>query len=285
MEDWHFTLRDAQATIARDLGYESWTDLLRQVEGTPRWDAVETNDFVKRAYAEAKEVRHGFITDHHFLLALLNPPEPTPSSEVLTELGVSRAIEQEKVAKWDRRRRKDGAGSTPMFQLTLGWAQGIAIGMGASQVTDEHLLLAMVYGDRGGESLLVWLDVDPDDVVSGLQARGIQMPPLRPPVPRTPIGPFGPWVYFPEADSRAVVQELVKTHPPGTAYWGTNSSKWKKGYLYVHGEDEIPMEEIVRRAVKAKKQVEVLPFKEGMVLEHASAPRRYRDRPQKEKTP
>jgi hypothetical protein len=49
---------------------------------------------------------------------------------------------------------------------TLGWAQGIAIGMGASRFTGEQVLVAKVYGDRGGESLLVWLEVDPDDVAA-----------------------------------------------------------------------------------------------------------------------
>ncbi|HUP15709.1 MAG TPA: hypothetical protein VM848_06645 [Acidimicrobiia bacterium] len=41
------------------------------------------------------------------------------------------------------------------------------------------------------------------------------------------------------------------------------------------------MEEIVRKALRGKSRdfIEVLPFKEGLELENADAPRRYRDRP------
>lgn len=39
------------------------------------------------------------------------------------------------------------------------------------------------------------------------------------------------------------------------------------------------MEEIVRSAVKDKDLIEVLPHKEAIELEKASAPRRYRPRP------
>jgi hypothetical protein len=86
-------------------------------------------------------------------------------------------------------------------------------------------------------------------------------------------------VYFPQEKWSAVTQELVKHYPPGTAHWGTNRSNWKRGHWYVHGEDQIPMETIVRRAVKAKKSVEVLQLSEGMALENATAHRRDRREP------
>ena len=277
------TLRDAQVTVARELGFESWKALLAEVEGdgASRWQGRESDGISLRAFKEAIVLKNSFCTQDHFLLALLSPNRPSIAFEVLTDLGLTYERMKDRVSKMDRKRRNyKGTGSTPAYQLILGWAQGIALGMGAMEVTDEHVLLALAYGGFGGESMLIWLEIDPDDVVSKLAARGVPTPALRPPVAPTPIGPFGPWVYFPEADSRAVVQELVKHHPPGTAHWGTNRSKWKKGYLYVHGEDQIRMEEIVRRAVPDKKLVEVLSFQEGMALENASAPRRYRQRPQ-----
>jgi hypothetical protein len=83
---------------------------------------------------------------------------------------------------------------------------------------------------------------------------------------RDPVPP-GPWVYFPIDDWSAVTQEIVKVYPPGTAHWGTNQSKWKRGHWYVHGENRIPMETIVRRTVRDEKSVEVLPFEEGAALE------------------
>jgi hypothetical protein len=279
LEGWRFTLRDAQVTIARELGFDSWKALLTEVEGAPRWDATVSSGISRRAFAEAQNLRHRYCTDLHFLLALLKPPQRTASAEVLVELGLTYDKVRDRLAEWDRpRRRWASASSTPTYQLILGWAQGIAIGMGASHFTDEHVLLAVAYGDYSGESKLVSLGIDPDEVVAGLWTRGIQIPQLQPPAPSTPIGPMGPWVYFPNEEWSAVTQELAKDHPPGTAHWGTNRSEWKRGHWYVHGEDDIPIETIVRRAVKDQKSVEVLPLNEGMALENATAPRRYRQR-------
>jgi hypothetical protein len=280
MEGWHFTLRDAQVTLAHELGFDSWKALLTEVGGAPRWDSTVSSAIIRRAFDEAQDLRHGYCTDLHFLLAILKPPAPTASSEVLVELGLSYGTVRDRIVKWDRpRRKRAGTSSTPTYQLILGWAQGIAIGMGVSRFNDEHVLLAIVYGDHGGESRLVGFDIDPDEVVAGLRARGIQTPQLQPPAASTPTGPWGPWAYFPQEEWSDVTQELAKDYPPGTAHWCTNRSKWKQGHWYVHGEDQIPMETIVRRAVKDKKSVEVLALSEGIALENETAPRRYRQRP------
>lgn len=282
LEGWKLSLRDAQVTIAREMGFESWKGLLDEIEGTSskRWAADPSGGISRRAFAEAQKLRHRWCSTPHFLLALLNPPNPTPAVEVLNELGLTYQSVSDRAANWDRKRRqKTGTSSTPAYQFILGWAQGIAIGMGATNFADEHVLLAIVYGDLGGESELVWYDIDPDEVVAGLRSRGVALPSLTPPVAPVPFGPWGPWVYFPVADFSAVTRELANRHPPGTVHWGTNSSKWKKDYWYVHGEDEIQMEEVVRSAVKDRESVEVLPHEEAIELEKSSAPRRYRSRP------
>ena len=277
MKGWRVTLRDAQVTVARELGFESWKALLTEIEGAPRWDWTASSDIIKRAFAEAQDLRHRYCTDLHFLLALLNPPAPTAAAEVLVELGLSYGgVRDELLRRYRPGRRRAGTSSSPMYQLILGWAQGIAIGMGASSVTAEHVLLATVYGGYGGVSMLVGLGVDPDEVVARLRERGIQTPSLQPPVAPTPGGPSGPWVYFPKDMWSAVTQELVKDYPPGTSHWGTNKSKWKRDHSYVVGEDHIPMEAVVRRVVRDKGSVEVLPYDEGLALENATAPRRYR---------
>jgi hypothetical protein len=270
MEGWHFTLRDAQVTIARELGFDSWRALLADLEGGRRWEPVASSDISSRAFAEAQALGHRYCTASHFLLALLKPGAPTASAEVLAELGLS--YEQVRDQLKERNPRPPRAGttgtlSTPSYQLILGSAQGIAIGMGATRVSDEHLLLAFAYGDHGGESTLVTFGIDPDEVVAALQDRGIQSPKLQPPVASSPVGPQGPWVYFPKEEWSAVTQELVRVYPPGTAHWGTNRSKWKRGHWYVLGEDSIPMETIVRRTVRDKRSVEVLPFERGAALE------------------
>jgi hypothetical protein len=268
-------------TIARELGFESWKALLTDLEGAPRWSSTASYAVSRRAFAEAQELRHRYCTDHHFLLALLRPPAPTAAAEVLAELGLTYERVRDAIAERIARPRRKGTGalSTPTYQYILGWAQGIAIGMGASRATDEHVLLAIAFADYGGETMLTSFGIDPDDVVEGLRARGIQTPKLQPPVAPTPSGPFRPWVYFPKERWSDVTRELVKAYPPGTAHWGTNHSKWKRGHAWVRGEDDIPMETIVRRVVKEKHAVEVLPNDEGLALEGVKAPRRYRPRP------
>lgn len=279
------TLRDAQVTIARELGFESWKALLAEVEGAGervRWKASASVDITQRAFDEAKKLKQPFCTSEHFLLAILSPPTPTASSEVLTGVGLTYEQAQTRVRSMDIKRRVyKGTGSTQAFQLILGWAQGIAIGMGASRVTDEHVLMALTYGTFGGDSLLSDLDIDPEDVIDGLRKAGVETPKLRPPATTTPIGPMGPFVYFPKEEFRSITEALIHDYPPGAAHWGTNASSWKKGYWYVQGEDRIPMEAIIRMALKGKSTnlVEVLTLQEGLDLENADAPHRYRDRP------
>lgn len=134
-------------------------------------------------------------------------------------------------------------------------------------MADEHVLLAFAYGDYHAGMSLVSFGLDPDDVLAGPRARRIACPRSEPPAASTPPGPSGPWVYFPKEDWSPVTQELVKAFPPGTAQWGTNRSKWKRGHWWAIGEDDIPMERIVRQAVRDKGSVEVLPMEKGTVLE------------------
>jgi hypothetical protein len=255
--------------------------LLIQLEGALRWDATASSGVIRRAFAEAQDLRHRYCIDLHFLMALLRPPAPTASAEVLSELGLSYEKVRDQTEGWNPRPRRRVAGtvSTPTYQLILGWAQGIAIGMGASNLRDEHVLLAFAYGDHGGGSRLVLFGIDPDDVVAGLQARGIRVPQVQPPVAPTPSGPSGPWVYFPKEEWSAVTQALAEAYPPGTAHWGTNASTWKRGHWYIAGEDRIPIEAVVRRAVKDQGSVEVLSNSEGRARENAIGRRGHRQGP------
>ena len=265
LEGWRLTLRDAQATIARELGFDSWKALSAKILGAPRWDAsAASSDIARRAFTEAQDLRHRTCIDLHFLLALLKPPAPTPAAAVLGELGLTHEeVRQRVMESMPAEREMTGTSSSPTYQLVLGWAQGLAIGMGAARLTDEHVLMAIVFGDYGGGLRSAPFDVDPDEVVERLRAHGVETPRIEPPVSKTPSGPHGPWVYFPKEDWGAVTQELVKAHPPGTEGWGTNASKWKEGHWYVVGEDSIPMEAIVRRAVRDPSSVEVLAFALG----------------------
>lgn len=74
-------------------------------------------------------------------------------------------------------------------------------------------------------------------------------------------------VYYLREDSSAVHSELLDRYPPGTARWGTNTASWKEGYINLIGEDEIPMEDIVKAAVEDPSTVLVVPFMEAIERE------------------
>jgi hypothetical protein len=234
MEGWIFTLRDAQVVLAREHGFESWGALLQSVEGATvqRWSISPYEGILGRAFKEAQKLHHSFTTGEHLILALLNPPRPTPASEVLQELGLTYEVAAERAKLLGGSTESEGGGtsSTPVYQLISGFAQGAAVGLGAGELTDEHVLLAIVYGDPTGDQRFTGFEVDADEVVAGLKSRGVPVPKLAPPVATTPHGPFGPMVYFPEDDFRAITQEIIKRYPPGTSLWGTNQSWWKPGY-------------------------------------------------------
>jgi len=271
MEGWTFTLRDAQVTLAREYGFDSWKDLMGEVEGegVTRWRVDRWTSAVERSMKLAHQLGHRFVVGEHVLLVLLSPMEPTPASELLTDLGMTyddvlERLERMRVGIDDEEK---GTRSTPVFHMLSSFAQGLAVGMGATTITDEHVLLAISYVDPAGDNLLVNFGFDSDDLVDGLRARGISVPRLAPPVMSPPSGPWGSTVYFLIEDSSGVFEELRDRFPPGTALWGTNTSTWKEGYIYVHGEDEIPMEAIVKGVVRDPATVEVLSFEEAIAGE------------------
>lgn len=279
MDEWGFTLRDAQVTIARELGFDSWRDLLERLEGpaVERWPGKEHHKIISRAYKESRELKAGFIGTDHLLLALLNPEQPTAASKALNDLGFNYEEERERFKKSHRRSRRQGGPVTPALHTVVGWAQGIAVGLGSPVLDDEHMLLALIYHEH--DRLLFF--VDRDQLIETLEKYGVATPRLRPPVPEPPEGPRGPWVYLTYEELSKVHDVLSERYPPGTAGWGINKSKWKRDHWYIHGEDEIPLVEIAREALPSGTEFDVLSHKEAAELENVRAPRRYRDRPTK----
>lgn len=277
VEGWELTLRDAQVTIAREHGFKSWRDLLAEFEGdrVERWSERRSFDgALGRAFKEAQTLSHSHTTVEHLLLAVLAPPEPTAAQEVLRELGFTYEAMTERTTRlyFGLHTDEESVSSTPAYQIISGFAQGIALGLGSGQVTDEHVLLALLYYDPAVDGRLIGVEVEADEIVSALNARGIPVPRLAPPVLKTPHGPFGPYVYFPEEDWSAVSQAIIKEFPPGSVVWGTNRSSWKKGYWYVQGEDEIPFERLVKSAVSDTSSVEIMDMREAFERESKARP-------------
>lgn len=272
-EGYILRLPDAQATIAAERGYDSWETLQLALNPREIWGSG-FSDIERRAFAEARALGDSYLLADHFLMALLKPTRSTMASEVLIDLGLTYEAARVKVTRRTRK-KVAAASSTHVSARLMGTASGMAIGLGATHVNDEHVLLALVFDLQ---STLQRFDIDPVDVVDYLATGGMALP-IDPPPLEAPFGPFGPWVYVPWVRLGEVTERLIASFPPGTTRWGTNKSKWKKDYWYVHGEDSIPMEQLVREIIAEPEQVEVLSFEEGLRVEKEGAKQRYRDRP------
>ena len=264
-----FSLRDAQVTLARELGFDGWADLTAPSQ--QRWVHPGLTHAGRRAWKLARDRGDTVLGVQHLLLSLLDPPEPTVACEVLNQLGLHRDAYAPSIPvhKSDRLEIT----SSPRQQSTEAFAMALALGMGSAVATDEHLLLALVYEthDASG-STLVNAGVDPDEVFDELARRGVRLPRFRPPAVSSPRGLAGPRVYVPTDEAGSVTRALREQHPPGGLSWGLNVSSWKPGHYWYDAEDEIDLPSIARAAVSDPALVQVVPQPEAIAAESAASP-------------
>jgi hypothetical protein len=274
-----FSLGDAQATIAVETGFGSWrelvkaTDALTQTKHAQREAVGLNHQMMQRAFDEARRGDSPAVSKEHLLLAVLNPPEPTVASQVLKELGVSYedALARSPRVHDDEKEEEGGAGprSSPAYHEAAAFASALAVSQGAPSVTDEHVLVALLYDEhRDTGSAITRVDLDPDEIYDALAARGVPVPPLRPPVPATPFGPASHTIYFPEADESAVRQALRDRHRG--KFIGCAPSRWKPGYWYLWGEDYLDLASMVREVVADASAIQIIPREEALPRERPS---------------
>lgn len=266
-----FTLRDAQATLARELGYGGWQALLDAHHGSepaaPRWS--RRSGVLARAFAQAQRRGDAVAAGQHVLFALLDPPAPTIAQQVLESVGAKATLPP----------GDQPVGSTsssiPLHALDS-FAAALALADGLAEPTDEHVLIALVFEHSSDASTLMRMDLDPDEVYDTLAAHGVSMPALRPP-PQPPVeGPFGPRVYVLDNHERDVRELLRLHHPPGSRRWGMNVSRWKPGWVWFDAEDEIDLANLVRSVVSDNEELfEVVALRDAVAHEDAARIARY----------
>ena len=135
-----------------------------------------------RAWKQADDLGHGFVGDGHFLLALLDPADESLAAEALRASGLTREAYRRVLARLygseevESVRDPSGreGGPNPALYATMGRAQGLAAGLGATQTSREHLLVAILWdGDSAAVSVLTrgeWIpsDGDPSREVCGV---------------------------------------------------------------------------------------------------------------------
>lgn len=237
-----------------------------------RWSHRAEEEISFRAFRKAGALGHSWCGIEHVLLALLDPPKATDAAAVLAELGLTQnAVEERLQGHSSASSPSTGVSSNPSLHSLLGTATGLALAFGATQVTDEHVLLALVYGRYGQlPPLMVSLGIDPDALVRRLAERGNPVPPRLPPESPPSPRPMGPRVYYPASDHAAVVRAMIERWPPGTADWGFNVSSWKPGFHWIDAEESCNALEVIRAALSDASAVEALPIEEAAPKEAAS---------------
>jgi hypothetical protein len=259
------TLRDAYATLAGEMGFGSWKELVQVAEdaagaSTMRWASRADTTLVRRAAKEAEAFDHGVLGPDEIVLALLQPPEPTIASSVLADVGLTHAAVVESLSSRARpsaSTRPRGFGTNPAWGRCTGMADGMALGRGATQVADEDVLLALLY--QGWlDHHLEQVDATAGEVTERLAARGVRVPTVLPSEPDTPRGPMGPRVYFP-CEEQGVARGL-RDAIQFRAWWGFNRDR--AGLCYVDGEEDAGLPDLVRSLVADPAAVEVVAWEE-----------------------
>ncbi|HYT78982.1 MAG TPA: Clp protease N-terminal domain-containing protein [Actinomycetota bacterium] len=237
-----------------------------------RWNYRAKEEISSRAFRKAQALGHSWCGIEHVLLALLDPPRATDAAGLLAGLGLTQEAVQERLEALPSASSPGrGVVSNPALHSLLGTATGLALAFGAPQVTDEHVLLALVYGQYSQvPPLIVSLGIDPDVLVRNLAERGNPVPPWLPPESPPSPGPMGPRIYYPASDHAAVVQAMIERFPPGTAHWGFNVSRWKPGFHWIDAEESCNTLEVIRPALSDASAVEVRPIEEAASREAAS---------------
>jgi hypothetical protein len=111
---------------------------------TGRWPP-RVRTVVDLAIAEARALNHDWVGQDHLLLALLRPDCPGAAPAVLRSLGATPALRAVLTANMGEPFEPGGAGITltPATRLLLQRASLEASGLGAAEVSSEHVLLAL----------------------------------------------------------------------------------------------------------------------------------------------
>lgn len=259
------TLPDAHATVAHELGFAGWKELVDAAERAetgepgPRWSERADLPLVQRTLRQAQVAGHEVCGPDAILLTILHPPQPTAASLVLAEAGLT----QDVLLASPKFGPPSGDGhvvTNPAWSECMGMAQGLALAAGSIRVTDEHALLALLY--QGFlDHYLDGVELTAAELVARLADRGVAVPSPLPAEPSSPRGPIGPRVYFP-CDEGGVTPGL-RERIQFRAWWGFNRDE--VGRCYVQGEEDADLPNLVRSLVADPASVEIVPWDE---IEH-----------------
>jgi hypothetical protein len=212
-------------------------------------------EMLKAAFAEAERLGHSWVGPEHGLLAILRGDPADTARLALEEAGLeAERFEQwyvESVGRSDPKPKRDpgrdGISPNPAWYGVLGRAEGLAAGVGVSDVRPVDLLLALLWDTR--EWLPVTgLGVSREDVAASLGRAGVTLPATPPPdLDRPWRNPVR--VDFPMSALGGVVEVLKQRHPPGSGLrWAINHDEAERAWAMA--EEGIDLQVIVDQVLE-----------------------------------
>jgi ATP-dependent Clp protease ATP-binding subunit ClpA len=210
-----------------------------------------------RAWEEARRLDHGWVGIEHVLLALF--AEPSPATEALQELGVTRDLAEEHARTVGRAEPPGpaydpakGLSPNPAWYMVTGCATGLALAAGRRHPKPEHFLLAMLYRESDPiAELLHAAGTSARALVDALARRGVAVPAVDPPVYRPLRGHHR--IDVTEAELKGVLKVLLERHPAGSEWrWGFNwypdDPQGGPRRAWVGGEEGVDLEDALATA-------------------------------------
>lgn len=173
---------------------------------------MSTSDrYLAAAFAEAARLDHPYLSREHFLLVLLR--EDSVAARVLRRHDVTEEkveYELRRHADHDERRYSGTITTAATAELTA-FADGLATGLGAPEVTAEHALLSLLWEPMDG--LFAALGTSRETLLDTLREEGVAG--ADRPYPPTDRRRWGPHVDVPLERLGDLLRELHRLLPSG----------------------------------------------------------------------
>ncbi len=207
------------------------------------------------AWQEAKRLRATVIGPEEFLLAILHPDAgESNAAKALRECGVTREAVEALVRRQQREEEIPGGPQyNPAGQQLIAMAEGIAAGLGDSEVRAEHVLLAYVWEPDHSAGELEHLGTSREHVRRELAALGADVP--QPALPARDPREYGPNLDVTLEELWILLRELSYVLPHGASF--TWNHDWEKGWVSVT--EGVDADEYIKRALERHRRINLPP--------------------------
>jgi hypothetical protein len=204
---------------------------------------------------EAERLRSTVIGPEELVLALLHPDAgQSVAAQALLKCGITRASFEELTRRQQREEEIPGGPQYNPAGLHLEkMAEGLAAGLGHSEVRAEHVLLAYLWDPDLCGTQLERLGTSRDEILKQLIELGVDAP--RAPLPAPDPREYGPEVEVALDDLWILLHELWYVMPKGASF--TWNHDWKKGWVSLT--KGLDANEYIERALERHRRVNLPP--------------------------